>query len=337
MTVRIPYVSSFKDRHGKTRWRFRRGSVSVYLPDPTSLDFAPAYQAALAAKPVIRPRYRRGSMSDLIVRYLASPEFARLAAPTKSVYRNVLKRLDREHGDKLVAQLEPRHVRALVRAKAETPTAANRLLSILNILLSLAVEEDMIRLNPASQVKKLPVKTQGFIAWSQEDVEAFEARHGPGTRERLALRLLLCTGQRRSDVVRMGWQHVEEGWIRVVQQKTGVALSVPLLPQLTEELARLPRDRLTFLLTKQGAPFTAAGFGNWFGEAVAAAGLAHRSAHGLRKTAAYRLAEAGCTAHEIKAITGHQTLREVQRYTAAADQKRLAAAAMAQLAKRQSV
>jgi integrase len=48
----------------------------------------------------------------------------------------------------------------------------------------------------------------------------------------------------------------------------------------------------------------------------------------LRKATARRLAEAGCTTHEIAAITGHATLSEVQRYTKAANQIRLARAAM---------
>ena len=87
-------------------------------------------------------------------------------------------------------------------------------------------------------------------------------------------------------------------------------------------------DHLTFLTTQFGQPFTAAGFGNWFRERCDGAGLRHCSAHGLRKAAARRLAEAGCTAHEIAAITGHASLREITRYTKAVDQKKLAAAAM---------
>jgi integrase len=85
---------------------------------------------------------------------------------------------------------------------------------------------------------------------------------------------------------------------------------------------------MTFLVTEIGKSFTAAGLGNWFREQCDMANLRHRSAHGLRKAAARRLAEAGCTEHEIAAITGHAHLREISRYTKAADQKRLAVAAM---------
>ena len=48
-----------------------------------------------------------------------------------------------------------------------------------------------------------------------------------------------------------------------------------------------------------------------------------------RKAASVRLAEAGCTPHEIAAITGHATLSELVRYTRAVDQRRLAEAAVA--------
>jgi integrase len=82
------------------------------------------------------------------------------------------------------------------------------------------------------------------------------------------------------------------------------------------------------LVTEFGAPFTAAGFGNWFRDRCNEAGLKHCSFHGLRKAAATRLAEAGCTTEQIKAVTGHATLKEVGRYTKAADQARLARQAL---------
>ena len=87
--------------------------------------------------------------------------------------------------------------------------------------------------------------------------------------------------------------------------------------------------RLTFLTTHGGSPFTAAGLTNWFRECCNDAGLAKgTSAHGLRKAACRRLVEAGCSANVIAAISGHKSLNEVQRYTAAADQLRMARTGM---------
>jgi integrase len=86
-----------------------------------------------------------------------------------------------------------------------------------------------------------------------------------------------------------------------------------------------PSQHLTFLVTKAGKPFYADAFTHWFKRKCQAAGLpARASAHGLRKAACRRLAEAGCSASIIAAISGHTSLREVQRYVEAAEQAGLA-------------
>jgi integrase len=85
---------------------------------------------------------------------------------------------------------------------------------------------------------------------------------------------------------------------------------------------------MTFLTTSQGRPFTSAGFGNWFRDRCNEAGLPQCSAHGLRKAAATRLANAGCSSDQIRAITGHRSLSEVAHYTRSADQQRLARQAL---------
>jgi integrase len=100
--------------------------------------------------------------------------------------------------------------------------------------------------------------------------------------------------------------------LQVKQVKTGMELTIPVHPAVAGILAEMPADNLTFLTTQFGKPFTATGFGNWFREQCDEAGLPQCSAHGLRKAAARRLAEAGCTEHEIGAITGHASLREIR-------------------------
>lgn len=218
---------------------------------------------------------------------------------------------------------------------AETPTVANRQLQLIKQMMQFAVERGWRPDNPARDVRKLRHKSDGHHSWSEDEIAQYEARHPLGSRARLAVALLLYTGQRRSDVIRMGRQHVRDCRISVVQQKTGARLSIPLHPRLVEAMDASPSDHLTFITTEFGKPFTAAGFGNWFRDRCREAGLPEGcTAHGLRKAAARRLAEAGCSPHEIAAITGHQTLREVERYTRAADQTRLASAAFARIGDR---
>jgi len=232
------------------------------------------------------------------------------------------------------AKLTREHVKKLVAEKAASPGAANKLLRVLKMLMRFALDMDppMRRDDPTAGLKKLRVPGDGFRAWEDADIETFEAAHPVGSRARLALALLLFTAQRRSDVIRMGRQHVRAGLIAVKQQDSGAALWIPVRRDWRAVLDASPADNLTFLVTATGKPFSAAGFGNWFGECCRAAGLPIGfNAHGLRKAAARRLAEAGCTSKQITAITGHRSLSEVERYTEAAEQVILARQAIDRL------
>ena len=117
----------------------------------------------------------------------------------------------------------------------------------------------------------------------------------------------------------------------VRQQKTGIELLIPVHPILAEIIAKTPNGHLTFLTTQYKRGFAGVSFGHWFRKRCNEAGLPHCSAHGLRKAAARRLADAGASMHEIAAVTGHASLKEVQRYTRGADQRRLARAAIAKV------
>jgi integrase len=336
--LRLPYIDRYKDRHGKVRHYVRRpGMPRVALPGlPGSAEFMAAYQAAIAGaeapKARMVGRVLPGSFSALAVAYYRSVEYLQLAGVTKATYRNIIEKFRAEHHDKPIAAMQREHVRRLVAARADKPAAANGLLKMLRILMQFAVNEGMRRDDPTAGVKRIRSKSEGFATWSEDQIAAF-AEHWPaGSREHLAFALLLYTGQRRGDVIHMGRQHVRNGAIELRQHKTGERLAVPIHADLRAALDACPSEHLTFLTTKAGSPFTSAGFGNWFADVVRAAGLAGIAAHGLRKAAARRLAEAGCTAHQIAAITGHRTLREVERYTRAADQVSRAQDAMAKLA-----
>ena len=195
-----------------------------------------------------------------------------------------------------------------------------------------AVEIGLRADDPTRDVRAIRVRSDGFHSWSDAEIAQFEKCHPIGSRARLAFALLLYTGQRRSDVVRMGCQHVRDGVLTVRQQKTGTKLSIPVHPTL-QAILNAVSDNLTFLTTQFGKPFTSNGFGNWFRNQCNAPQC---SAHGLRKAAARRLAEAGCTAHEIASITGHASLKQIAHYTRAADQGRLASAAMEKVKTRTS-
>jgi integrase len=189
--------------------------------------------------------------------------------------------------------------------------------------------------NPARDMPRLKVRDGGYHSWTAEEREQFEQRHPIGTKARLAYALLFHTGQRRSDVVLFGRQHVHNGRLRFTQQKNRrrkpIALELPILPELQRVIDASPTGDLTFLVTEHGKSFAVAGFGNWFRERCNEAGLAHCTAHGLRKAAATVAAENGATAHELMSIFGWLSMKEAERYTRTAERKGLADRGMGKL------
>lgn len=318
------------DRHKKRRIRFRAKGVDTYLPyPPVGQEFEKAYAAALAGVTEWRAnigasKTRPGSFDALAVSYYRSPDFQGLRDSTKQTYRRIIENFRENHGKRMMRDLRREHVKAIIGDMADRPQAANRLLSLLKIMLDHGLDNGWIAANPAQGVKGFSKKTKGFHTWTEAEIAAYEERHPEGTKARLALVLLLYTAQRRSDVVAMGWEKIKGKYIEVKQVKTDAELDLFMLPALTDAILALPRDKPTFLTTEFGKPFTPAGFGNWFRDRCNEAGLSHCSAHGLRKAAARRMAEGGMSGDVIKAVTGHTDLKQVSVYTAAANQAALA-------------
>jgi integrase len=341
-TVKLPYVDRFKDRHGRWRFYFRKGKgPRIPLPGrPGTPPFMVAYQKALEDIPTKkeeRSRGQPGTFDRLVQEYFASADFLRLADVTRQKYRHVIERLIRQEniGHRLVSQMTRQHVQNMVAKRASTPAAANDALKKIKILLHFAIDSGYRKDDPTLHMKKFAGGEHH--SWTDEEIGAYERRWAIGTRERTAFGLLLYTGQRISDVKAMSWQDVENAAIRVVQGKTGAKLWIPLHPQLARILEAWPKSNIVMLTTRSRKPFTSGGFGNYMAARIALAGLPDRCvAHGLRKAAARRLAEAGCSANEIAAVTGHVTLQEVARYTKAAEQKRLAQSAINRLGEQES-
>lgn len=334
MTQRFPYVQEYRDNRGKMRRYFRRQGFRIALPgEPGSPEFNDAYSAALAGSRAKKPggagrKPKAGSLNALIAAYYSSEHWRDLKATSQAPRRRILENLRENHGDKPVTLLPKSWVKKQMAGMASTPAQANRWLQLLRQLLDFAIDEELIDSNPARLVKKFR-EGPGHEPWPEDEISKFESRWPVGTKERLAFDLFLFTGQRIGDVARMKRSDIRDNAIRVVQEKTGAELWVPIHPQLDASLAALPSSGLALLQRQTGQPYTKGGLDNWFRRKREAAGISPGlSPHGLRKAAGRRLAEAGATAHEIMAILGHRSLREVQRYTSDADQRRNAIAAM---------
>jgi integrase len=332
---RLPkFVHGYIDRHGRPRFYFRRaGFKRVPLPGlPWSPEFMQKYQSALDGTPRIEigaGRTVAGTVNAVVIGYFGSAAFQNLAPASQRHYRGIIERFRWEHGDKRIAKLERRNVMAMLDAKVGTPAAARDFLCCLRLLIRYAIDIGLRESDPTLGIKMPKQKSDGFRTWSEEDIAAFASHYPVGSKPRLAFELLLHSAQRRADVIRLGPQHVRDGVLSVRQQKTGKTLAIPVSPALAAALDANPSKHLTFLVAEDEKPFEAAAFTKWFRRCCDAAGLSGCSAHGLRKAACRRLAEAGCSANEIAALSGHSSLREVERYTRAADQARMARNALA--------
>ncbi|MDK3075797.1 tyrosine-type recombinase/integrase [Sedimentitalea sp. JM2-8] len=344
-SFRLKFVVEDTDRHGNVRVYLRKpGHAKVRLKSqPGTQEFLTEYRSALhGAMPqtpaaAIERSGNKGTFKWLCEQYYGSAEYKRLSSRTQYVRRRILDGVCEKDGSKPFALLEPRHVRKMRDEKSETPEAANSIVKALRQIFGFAVEYELTTRNPARDVPYIRSASEGFHSWSMEEVAQFENHHELGSKARLALALLLYTGQRRSDVVLLGPQHIKDGWLTLTQQKNRsrkpVTLSIPVLPELEAVIDATPTGNLAFLVTAFGKPFTSNGFGNWFRKQCDAAGLNHCSAHGLRKAGAALAAENGATERQLMAIFGWSTMKEASRYTRAARQKVLAASGMKHLSR----
>ncbi|MBX6426836.1 MAG: tyrosine-type recombinase/integrase [Variibacter sp.] len=350
MDREYPYAGSYIDRHGKRRWRFRRAGKTIALPgSPGEPEFEAAYAGALAGEPIRRekakilrlptapPKSLRAAWRILTTQTV---EWQQLEPETRHTQTLIAERFLRSpvvegepltFGDVPVADLQRKHIKAILAKRAATPHAAAHLLRIIRKLTGVALDEGWIEYDPTYRISLRP-PYQGWKAWSDDARAAFE-RHWPlGTTPRLAYALALYFGHRRSDIAKVKWSDLEEGGGNVVQRKTRAALWIPMHPELARTLEAAERKSEYVLLTRHGQPFSRKGLSVRMRAWTKAAGLPPgHTLHGLRKTLGKKLAESGATTRQIMAILGHRDIAHAELYTREAEQRRLATDGMQRL------
>lgn len=353
--IKLIYVSSEISRHGKVVHYFRKRGIAkrIRLPGrPGDPDFMAAYHACLTGQPLpaqkhtpeirqVLPAADRKSLRWLCQQYLVSRDFLARDVKTRRPRQSILAQLcelpisdtnRKKMGEAPFEELHSKAIRRIRDRKAETPEAANNWLKSIKALFKWAVEEEHCSHNPAKDIPKIKVTTDGFHTWTYEEVAQFEAAYPVGTIQRLAFSLLLYTGCRRADVVTFGPQHIRDGWLTYTQNKNKnnkpVTLSLPVLPVLANAIAATPSGHLTFLVSQYGKPYTVEGFGKRWRQWATKAGLPHCTPHGLRKAGSVRAAENGATASQLMAIFGWRDIKQAEIYTRMAKQKTLASEGM---------
>lgn len=344
---RYPNVTSFTDRHGKVRWRYRKtGQRDYYFrnpPDTPGFDKELEECKAGAPTKVGAGRVPPRSVSDLLSRYYCSTDFQSGGDADQRRRRLLLESFRAEFGNDQVGHFRFDHIEAILLQRSVKRVVNGR--SVGGSVAALNLRKQLLRLfrygkrlgwitsNPVEDAERIrPKKSKGYHTWTEEEIRQYQARHALGTRARLALEIMLWTAQRRGDARLFGPAQLRDGKVEYCQGKTGKTIRLPAAPQLVEAIGAMQRIGLkTYLVTDFGKPFSAAGFGNKMREWCDQAGLPHCTAHGLRKANSRRLAEMGATQQQLKAVGGWSGDAEVATYTAAAEQEALAAAGLGRL------
>lgn len=321
-----PYVSAFVDRHGKTRLRFRRQGKSRYFKSMLgSPDFDAEYSAFMEVgpKPVERQEIIPYSISDLCARFFASTDFGG-NDDTRKRNRAILEKFRAKYGER-PAKTCPYDKLDKYVAGLGKRGGAEKARKQIKRLFWYAKKIGWRADNPMEFVKPVKYAKKSYHAWTEPEIAQYQAAHPIGTKARLALELYLWTGKRRGDGIRLGPQHVQDGFFFDTDAKTKADTWIPIAPDLARAIAATaPHQHLVYLPTAYGRPFSKDGFGTRFKWCVEA-GLPHCSAHGLRHAITRRMAELEINNAGMKAITQHKDDREVALYSASANQKKLAA------------
>jgi integrase len=351
--IKLKFVNKFanNDRADRRlRYYFRRrGHKAIPLPGlPGSEEFMDAYKMALAALPdakieIGEKKTAPGTIDALCVSYFKSSEWTALADDTREARSRIIEKFRSKHGPKSVRMIEEAHLVKIMNDIAALSSRRSWLKAIKH-LLQHAVPL-MRKDNPAAKIEqvKLP-KSKGHWAWTDDQIATYRTHWKLGTKQRLVFEFALETVSRRGEVVRFGPQHCyigSEGERRIRIERTHGSddVDMPMSDALAAAIDATPLPTaingivpLTFLHTERGQMRSKKALGNDFAGWVKLAGLPDQCRlHGLKKGGMRRGAEAGLTTHELMGQSGHKSLAEVERYTKAANKRKLADSGAAKL------
>ncbi|MEP3245156.1 MAG: tyrosine-type recombinase/integrase [Sneathiella sp.] len=350
MKIEYPGLLIEKLRSGNCRYRVRvegnprkRIRLSVTPDDDNFLEHYRAARVGIEIKPETPAEERaiHRSVAWLVYQYLddmeRKTETGQISAKTLAARTRILHKIRDGEWRDFHMEVPRKEIIKLRDDLASTPALADKTVVELRLMYRWAAEREMLHKNPARGIGKIDVGKGGAVAWTANELRTFRMHYPLGSAPHLALTLLMFTACRIGDVVWLGRdQEKTIDGIRYLSwqpEKKGAAeVSIPMLPPLVKAINSQKVAGAAYVLKSNGKPYSSgdslsATFVKWCREA----GLANRSAHGIRKAVGDLLAEEGCTQHQIMAIHGHKNALTSEVYTKSADRRRLAADAIKKL------
>jgi hypothetical protein len=342
-----PYARPWKDRHGRERWRFRKGARTVYLDGaPGDPGFLPSYEAALGGRTKPKATVTRlstaatpRSLRAAWITYVkTSPEWKQAEECTRIrdgriadafLRQRVVETAPDTWGEIPIADLKRRHLKAIIASMSDRPHAARRWLIVIRKMIGAALDEEWIEADPAHRLKYRPPPTHGWRAWTWPEMKAFEDRWPIGSTPRLCYALALWLGPRRKDVAALATASIDGDSMTFTTHKTGRVVSGHITPMLREVLNATDLSGPTILKTAYGLPFSEKSLTGRMADWTHAAGLPKGcTIHGLRKTLGALIADSGGSSRQAMAALGHDDLKQAELYSEASDRRMQARDAM---------
>jgi integrase len=346
----LPFLHRHRTRHGKSVYyvkltkREKGRGVRILAPSFRSEQFMQEYHAAVRGAPITpapaTSKDGKGTLGWLIKQYRNSRDWCELlSAGTRKQRGPILQRLGETAGD--IPLVDVKRAKVEEGMSARTQNQGRHFFDTMRHMFKWAVDNEHHDRNPTDGIKVNKDNGDGHLAWPIEMIEQYEARWPIGTRQRLMFDVYLYVGLRRGDAARLGKQHIRRGIIHLMTEKSQgkMPIYVPVHPALVASMKACPSSGLAVIAKDDaGSNYTKEALGNFFREAVEAAGIPVTrkgskqkgySGHGLRKASATIAAESGATEAELNAMFGWSGHQMAQLYTRKADRQRLAARAMA--------
>lgn len=331
---RPPYLHRETNRHGTVVWYVREGKGPRIRIKETygTLEFDAAYQAAIKGEVTqTSPSASKGSLEWLWMLYRQTAAWTELSMATRGQRERIMRQVLKTSGNLPLSKITPRAIQLGIERRK--PYAGRHFVDTMRGMFKWAIGAQHVKDDPTAGKAVAKPKTKGFAAWTEEELEKYEAYWPLGTRERVMFGVYCFTGLRRGDAAKLGKQHIRHGVIAIDTEKTGTRVTIPVLPELAEIITAGPTGELSIIASKKGQPIRKEYLGTMFKEACKAAGIPNKSAHGIRKAAATRAANNGATVATLEAIFGWEGGQMASLYTRAADRRKLAAEHIGKLSK----
>jgi integrase len=256
-------------------------------------------------------QYRPGSIEDAVSHFLSQHCKDYRRSWRRKVERLLQTKVLSKWRGRKIAEITHADIKALLADLNETPVLANRVYSIIHTLFAWAVDNDLIAVSPAVGIKRPNKETardrvlddrELRALWLAADKEGFP--YGP------AIKLLVLTGQRRSEVAGMTWSELdlqESTWTLPRERvKNKRRHTIPLSHQALEIIQNVPRISDRHVFSANGAAAPLSGFSKCRTRIAQAAAIKQVFViHDLRRTCASGLAKLGTNLAVIEKILNH--------------------------------